>query len=226
MKHIPKVLPKLSLVPILWFSAVANAEIHNATASPSGRYRLGSDPILQVKPDGSEGDIGSTISLIGIDGVLISKCFSPSHAYIDVSPETRGTDDWQTKAYWNTAETMVAVYSGGRTWSKIDFYSIVQDRISILPHPNWHFCLFKNLRGYTGENTRLYELFGTWTGNDTFEMTVAGTAVLDEAQPERYPQFGYKVSGEVSMEGIRIIKVKEDGEQDGGGQSAPRPVRQ
>jgi hypothetical protein len=68
-------------------------------------------------------EIGSKISLIGRDGAVISKCFLPGHGgYPDV-PKISGRDNWQTKAYWNDDETRVAVYSGGNTWSRIDFYS-------------------------------------------------------------------------------------------------------
>src|SRR4051812_32487482 len=112
------------LLCVLFLPAVVQADTHKATVSPSGHYRIASAPIEQRNPGGNNGSIGSVISLVDANGNVLSKCFSPFYAYNDVSPEVRGSNDWQTKGYWNTDETMVAVYSGGHTWSKIDFYSV------------------------------------------------------------------------------------------------------
>jgi len=199
----------VELLFLPWFClfAEANAEIHPATESPSGRYRLASESAVQEGPDGSRGDLGGVISLVGRDGTVLSKCYTPSMPYL-AGPIPEHRENWRTKAYWNSDETLVAVYCGGRIWSRVDFYSVAQDRIAILPHPNWQFCLFKEFEGYTGSNTRLFESFVKWTDKDTCELDVGGTAQLKETQREANPLFGYHVTLRISVDGIRIIEVK------------------
>jgi len=203
----------LAIAPLLiwlWLFPAAEAEVHPATASPSGRYRLASESAFQQGADGSRGDIGAVISLVGRDGSSLSKCYTPTMSYV-AGPMPEGRENWETRAYWNADETLVAVYSGGRIWSRVDFYSVVQDRIAILPHPQWLFCLFKDLNDYTGTNTRLFESFVKWKDKDTCELTVSGTAVLKESQPETHPQFEYQVTLRISVEGIRIVEIKKEG---------------
>jgi hypothetical protein len=209
MKRISSVSANFILLALITFPVMTGAEVHKGTASPSGRYKLASESIYQKEPDGSKMGIGAKICLIGRDGAVISKCFTPSEAYVDVDPDSRGCDDWQTKGYWNNDETMVAVCSRGRTWSKIDFYSIIGDRIAILPHPDWDFGLLKGMPGYQGETIRLYEGFSKWMTNDTCMMVVDGTAFLDESQQERYPQFSDVVTIRIALEGIQVGDVKK-----------------
>lgn len=124
-----------------------------------------------------------------------------------------GRENWQTNAYWNSDETKVAVYSGGNTWSRIDFYSVIEGRIAILPHPNWDSMLFK-IPGYHGETTRLFEGFSKSVKKDTCKMEVGGTAHVDKAQKQPYPQFSYIVTIRITPEGIQFVQGKnEDGEQ-------------
>jgi len=211
MKRISGILAGLVFLPLIPFSALAGAAVHEATVSPSGHYKLASESVCQREPDGGQRDIGSNISLVGRDGAVISKCFHPDReAYPDV-PKMSGRENWQTKAYWNSDETKVAVHSGGNTWSRIDFYSIVGGRIAILPRPNWDSMLFK-IPGYHGETTRLFEEFSEWAGDDTCKMEVGGTARVDEAQKETYPQFSYIVTIRITADGIQFVQVKkEDG---------------
>ncbi len=215
MKLIPKVFTRLVLLAVISVPAIANAAVHQATVSPSGRYKLASESVRQETPKTTKllmgRVIGAKISLIGRDGAVISKCFLPGEgAYPDV-PKMVGREDWETKAYWNDDETRVAVYSGGRTWSRIDFYSIVGGRIAILPHPDWDDLLF-DIPGYDGETTRLYEGFSKWTKNDTCAIEVNGTAKVDEAHNDAYPQFSYIVTIRITLEGIQFVQVKkEDG---------------
>jgi hypothetical protein len=215
MKLISGILTRLVLLSLMSFSAIANAAVHQETASPSGRYKLASESVYQKTPktlkDCPGMEIGSKISLVGRDSAVISTCFLPGHGgYPDV-PKISGRDNWQTKAYWNDDETRVAVYSGGNTWSRIDFYSVIGGIIAILPHPNWDELLF-DIPGYDGEATRLYEGFSKWTKNDTCAIEVNGTAKVDEAHNDAYPQFSYIVTIRVTLDGIQFVQVKkEDG---------------
>jgi hypothetical protein len=197
------------LLPTCFLLSGAKAEVHPATESPSGRYRLASESAFQQTTDGSRGELGAVITLVGRDGAMLSKCYTPSMRYL-AGPVPMGRENWETKAYWNSDETRVAVYSGGNIWSRVDFYSVVQDQIAILPHPNWQFSLFKDLKDYKGTNTRLFETFVKWTGKDTCELRVDGTAVLKESQPDTHPQFGYRVTLRISVDGIRVIEIKKN----------------
>jgi hypothetical protein len=210
MKQIPSACSLIVQLFLLWSAATAGSAVHEATASPSGRYKLASVSIYQDGPkDSGRASLGSNISLTDRSGKVISTCFSPSEAYADV-PSMKGRESWQTRGYWNDKETMVAVYSGGRTWSRVDFYSVGEGRIAILPHPNWNVSLFKGMPGYRGETTRLYEGFSKWIRNDTCLIKVNGTAFLDESQKERYPQFSYVVTICIALEGIQITEVKKE----------------
>ncbi|MEO5914613.1 MAG: hypothetical protein ABIS50_10300 [Luteolibacter sp.] len=211
MKRITDPVGILLLLPLLLLSGRVSAAVHPATVSPSGHYRLASESVEQHMPDGSApASLGSNVSLMGHDGRVISKCSSPSEAYPDV-PESLGREEWVTKAFWNEDETLVAVYSGGRIWSRIDFFSITQGRIAILPHPDWRSSIFKSLAGSHGETTRLYETFSKWTKKDTCVLEVSGTAILDETQPEPYPQFSYIVTLQTAIGGIKITRIKKPG---------------
>lgn len=158
--------PSGLLATVLLLPWLSRGEVHPATESPSGRYRLASERAFQQNPDDSRGNLGAVISLMGRDGVVLSKCYTPTENYL-AGPMPEGRENWKTKAYWNPDETLVAVYSGGNIWSRVDFYSVTQERIAILPHPHWQFSLFKDLKEYTGTNTRLFESFVKWTGKDT-----------------------------------------------------------
>lgn len=204
---IPSLPFAIALLPPLFLLPKANAEVHPATASPSGRYRLASEPSFQQAPNGSKAELGAVISLVGRDGALLSKCYTPSRHYL-AGPAPAGKESGEPKAYWNSDESLVAVYSEGRTWSRVDFYSVAQDRIAILPRPNWQFSLLKDLKEYTGTNRRLYERFVKWTGKDTCALDVEGTAVLKESQPDPYPLFDYRVTLRISVDGIQITEVK------------------
>jgi hypothetical protein len=210
MKRQAWLLATVLLLPWLFLFPGAKAEVHPATESPSGRYRLASEPALQQTPGSSNGHLGAVISLVGRDGAVLSKCYTPLENYV-AGPVPEGRENRKTKAYWNPDETMVAVYSGGNIWSRVDFYSITQERIAILPHPHWQFSLFKDLKEYTGTNTRLFESFVKWTGKDTCEMNISGNAVLKESQPDPYPLFDYHVTFRISVDGIRIIEIKRNG---------------
>ncbi len=196
------------LVPFL--STVLQAgggrlQIHAATESPSGIYRVASKPIDQVYQDNLRGEIGSVISLIDKNGAVLSQCFRPFPAYQDTD-----RDDWRAKAYWNNNETMTAISSAGHLFAKVDFYSVAKDRIAILPHPEWEFILFKDLKGYKGERTRTYETFKEWLTEDTCVVEVSGTAVLDETQKDRYPDYSYTITIRIAMDRIEILAVKKE----------------
>ena len=212
MKRISRIFARIVLPTLISFSAITHAAVHPATVSPSGRYKLASESVFQTEPNDVQKnnlgtELGSKISLIGRDGTVLSKCFLPDQGKYPDVPKISGRDNWQTKAYWNDDETRVAVYSGGNTWSRIDFYSVIGGRIAILPHPNWDSILSK-IPGYDGETTRLFEGFLGWTKNDTCRMQVGWTAKVDEAHNDAYPQFHYIVTIRITLEGIQLVQVK------------------
>ena len=198
---------KRAFLLFLALAGSATAEIHPRTISPSGRYKLASDQVSQTTPNGESGvTLGSKIMLLDREDHVVSECFQTQEAYINVP----GRDDWGTKAWWNEDESMVAVRTGGRTWSRVDFYSIAKGQIAALPHPDWPSSIFKGMAGYQGQTTRLYEGFDKWMKDGSCMLEVDGTAFLDASQADQYPQFSYLVTLQISVEGIRIIEIKKE----------------
>lgn len=188
-------------------TGVIHAEIHPHTASPSGSYTLASEEVFQKNPDGSRSALGARVSLIGRDGATLSSCFHSAAAYQEVDFR----EDWKTTAAWNEDETKVAVTSGGRTWSRIDFFSVSRKQVSSLPHPDWNAWLFKSIPGFQ-KTTRLDEKFIHWTPDGECVMSLSGTAFVGGKASEPYPQFSFTVTLRHGEAGIEVVEVRKERE--------------
>lgn len=186
------------------FTAATHAEIHPHTASPSGSYKLASEEVIQKNPDGTRSPLGAMVSLIDRDGATLSSCFHNAAAYQEIDFR----DDWKTTAAWNKDETKVAVSSGGRTWSRVDFFAVNRKQVLPLPHPDWG-GLLKGISGFQ-KTTRLYEMFSHWTPNGECVIRVSGTAFVGEKASEPYPQFSFTVTLRHGEGGIEVVEVREE----------------
>jgi hypothetical protein len=193
-------------------SAIASAgqevTLHPGTANPAKTRFLQTMPVMQTKPGGSLGlEIGTNVAFVDGSGRICSSCVV-RHPFVE-APR------YPTTAAWNDREDMLAVHTGGRTWSLITFFSIHADHITALPSPHWDSFLPLRADGTISSPTRQYVDLIQWLDRDTCRVRLWGTAHAgmqkDTAHgpAEEHIDYDLVITLAISPIAVKVIEVRE-----------------